>query len=174
MLVACPTARVKDYGLMEWWDAYQAFTYPSSVFMVDNTPGTLEYARRIRALGIPCDHLEPLDDLYDTMELCWQRIATFAHENSYDAVASIESDVICPPNTLEVLLEHWMPGSVVAHKVNGGWCLGCTLIDTEKLYEARYEWKVVMEAAVRMLGGEYVMIDDELDIKHLEREVVHG
>lgn len=149
VLVAAPTARMKDYALERWVDAYHAFTYaPRGVFMVDNTPATMEYVHRIRKFGIPAAHIEPVPGCTNfifTLERCWPLIVRRAVEWGYDYVASIESDVICPPETLDVLLANIADNNVcgISYPLRHTWqaardchllmALGCTLIRTDWL-----------------------------------------
>lgn len=175
ILVAAPTYRGKDYALAQYLACYEAFTYADRrLFMVDNTIGTLSYARKLRALGVETEHVEAMPDFWDTMELCWRVIVERAHDTGCEYIASIEADVFCPPDTLEVLLEHMGEHGVVSHGVPDCdvyhfpcWCLGCVLVRTDLLYEGRYLWSVPFEQVMYAGNdGRMPLLKNLLDIEH--------
>lgn len=174
VLVAAPTYRGKDYALEAYLAAYRGFTYRERrLFLVDNTPGTLDYARRLRALGVEAAHVEPMPGFWDTMERCWQLIAERAHELGCRYVASIEADVICPPHTLEVLIAHVGERRVVMHGVPQHdqwrfdmWCPSLALIDAAWLHESRFSWQQSIEAFLD--EAEPLRLAGELVVEHLE------
>jgi len=168
VLVACPTYNEKSYCLEDWLGCCRAFTYPHyGLYCVDTTPGSLIYLHHLRYFGIPADHVEPMSYIWDTMELAWRMIVDFAHEHHYTHIASIEADVLCPPETLDVLLEA-SHSEIVAHRVpypgtpDGYFALGCKLIPTELLYQRRRCWETHMEN----LAQESVQLDGRLHIIH--------
>lgn len=178
VLVACPTYSGMAYSLKQWADAYKAFTYENrGALMVDNTDENLHYLHLIRAQGIPAIFQERrFRFLWDTLELGWRIIVEYAHDNGYDLICSIEADVICPPETLDVLVGEWQergPKAVVAHRYHPRgvdnpnvpegmvinpekyakvrkehWfdTLGCTLFPTDLMYATRNEWMAIYEA----------------------------
>lgn len=182
VLVACPTFAGCAYSLAQWAEAYHAFTYPNKgALMVDNSDDNLHFSHLVRAQGIPCIYqTKRFNFLWDTLELSWRTIVTYAFQNGYDLIASIEADVICPPNTLEVLVSEWDKAgrkAVVAHRyhprgidniVNGAsptptqmerakaecWfdTLGCTLFPTRLVYDAINEWKAIFEVELYLLA----------------------
>lgn len=177
VLVACPTYSGMEYCLKEWADAYKAFAYePRGALQVDNSDANLHYLHLIRAQGIPAVYQERrFKFIWDTLELGWRRIVEYAHDHGYDLICSIEADVICPPETLDVLVDEWLakgPKAVVAHRYHPRgvdrppvpegmviderhwnevkretWfdTLGCTLFPTELMYETRDEWLAIYE-----------------------------
>ena len=176
ILVAAPTYEGKDYARANYLACYEAFTYPDKrLFLVDNTPGTLAYARKLRGLGVECEHVEPLPDFWDTMELCWRAIVCRAHELDCEYIASIEADVLCPPQTLEVLLEHVDHHGLVSHGVPEcdafhfpSWCLGCVLTRTDRLYDSRFLWTGSIEMFMYTGNdGTMPLLKNLLDIQHL-------
>lgn len=187
ILVAAPTCQQKDYAFERWVDAYNAFTYAQrSAFMVDNTPGTLDYVHRIRKAGIHAMHVEPLPNrsinFIHTLETCWPTIVNRAVLGGYSYVASIESDVICPPETLEVLLAHADGHDVIGHSypwracwhsMHGGACamtaLGCTLIKTDWLVERIDLWDDGPEQGV-WKDANRLELDGLLKIQHLDED----
>jgi hypothetical protein len=174
ILVAAPTYVGKDYALPAYLAAYEAFTYPEKrLFLVDNTRGTLAYARRLRGLGIETAHVEPMPDFWDTIEMCWRVIVERAHDLDCEHVACIEADVICPPQTLEVLLAH----ADGTHPVMAGvpqhdayhfdmWTTSCALLRTDWLHESRYLWPTGFEVMVTQ--ADPVPLKGLLVIDHLE------
>ena len=176
VLVAAPTYSGKDYALTAYLAAYGAFTCQErALFMVDNTRGTLAYARKLRALGIETAHVEPMPDFWDMMEQCWRVIVERAHDLDCEYIASIEADVICPPQTLEVLLAH-VDG---ARPVMAGvpqhdqwhfdmWTTSCVLLRTDWLFESRFLWPTGWEVMICESGP--VLLQGLLTIEHLDDE----
>ena len=185
VLVACPTCEKKDYAFERWATAYDEFTYPAkSAFMVDNTKGSLDYVHRIREAGIPAVHIEPLPNIginfTQTLELCWREIAYHAACGGYEYVASIESDVICPPRTLDVLLAHAEGKDIVGHSypLRSTWhaqngaamrivALGCTLVRTDWLCADMDLWVNGPEQDL-WRTQRAAQIENLLEIQHLE------
>lgn len=187
VLVACPTYAGCAYSLERWADAFHAFTYPNKgALMVDNSDDNLHYTHLVRAQGIPCIY-EPhrFNFLWDTLELSWRKIVEYAHDNGYDLIASIEADVICPPEALTILVDEWKkvgPKAIVAHRYHprgtppGGefWfdTLGCTLFPTELLYQSRDRWMAIVEVELYLQGQdngyERARLRDLFEIEHLD------
>ena len=110
VLVTCPTYEGCAYALDAWVDAYRAFTYENrGALQVDNSADNLYYLHLIRKHGITAIH-EPhhFAFLWDTMEFSWRAILEYAHEHGYDLIASIEADIICPPEALSLLVDEWL------------------------------------------------------------------
>jgi hypothetical protein len=106
VLVACPTAAVKNYCLQKYVDAYKAFTYKDKYLLfMDTTPmDGGENLALLCSLGAQCDHIEPHPDLRDTVDAAWKRIVTVSAFGNYEYILSLESDVIAPPETLSVMV----------------------------------------------------------------------
>ena len=174
ILVAAPTYSGKDFARPAYLAAYEAFTYPDRrLFLVDNTRGTLAYARKLRGLSVETAHVEPAADFWTMMDECWRVMVERAHELGCEWLASIETDVVCPPNTLEVLLAGDDGRGLVTHGVPQHdrfhfdmWGIGCALLRTETLYESRYLWATHPEAVVDLLQP--VQLKGLLEIEHLE------
>ena len=175
ILVACPTAECKAYAAGAWLDAYMDFsTSERAMFQVDNTPGTLTYTHSLRARGIPAEHVQPLDNFWDTMEASWQAIVARARDIGAEWIASVEADMVCPPETLEVLLAHSGGYRCIAHSypardAEAGLtvALGCTLISTDWLWQTRYAWQPTMEQYIFSSGANREL-HGLLDITHLD------
>lgn len=175
ILVACPICESKGYALGRWLEAWQAFDYSDrAMFMVDNTPDTLSFTHRLRSHGIPAVHVEPMTAFWDTMEVCWRLIVQHAHEIGAEWIASIECDVICPPETLSVLLAHAGGFVNVAHaypdRRNGAptVSLGCALLSTRAMYETRdLTWLESMESIAFSRGPNWEL-RGVLSIEHLD------
>jgi hypothetical protein len=175
ILVACPTARVKDYALSRWLECFYAFnTSDRAMFMADNTPGTLSYLYDLRAQGVPCVHVEPMPDFWDSMHVQWQAIVARAHEIGAEWIASIEADMVCPPETLNVLLAHSGGYRCIAHdypardaEQGRTVSLGCTLLETRWLWESRYSWPSTFENFAHSSGANRDLTG-LLDIVHLD------
>jgi len=173
VLVACPTYDGKRYALQAWADAYDAFTYPNrSAFMVDNSVEHLDYVHTIRASGIPAAWVPRLPNFWDTIELCFWKILRRAEWLGATHVVSVEADVICPPETLSVLLSRIDASGLVSHMVpwrdgspDGCWSLGCALFEVERLRRGLEGATDSMECVLFTPPG--VSLHGILDIRHL-------
>jgi len=151
VLVACPTYSGLSGCLDEYLQAYDAFVWSRRTLMlVDNTNDGGAYARSIQGKvesvpGRSLKRVEPSPDWEDTFYRSWLVILTHAQWNGYTWVLSLEQDVICPPLTLDTLLNAagYIKAPFVTHTYpyhNGraGYYqgLGCTLMKTELLQGA--------------------------------------
>ena len=186
VLVACPTYSGLEGCLDEYLDAYAAFRWPHrKLLLVDNSDGP-EYARSIKEkvakVGGEVKHIQPSSDWEDTFSRAWQVIATHAKWNGYTWILSLEQDVICPPLTVDTLLNvaGYVKAPFVTHTYpyhNGkpGFYqgLGCTLFRTELMcYALDYTYTripavegAIYDAAKR---NSHVVLHRLLDIKHLD------
>ena len=186
VLVGCPTYSGLASCLDEYLEAYKAMVWPSRrLILVDNSDGP-EYARSIKdkveAVGGLVKHVEPSSDWEDTFSRSWGVIAQHAKWNGYKWVWSLEQDVICPPLTLDTLLN--IAGYVKApfvthtypyHAGKPGFYqgLGCTLFRTELLsYALEYTYTRIpaVEAALYDAAkrNSHVVLHRLLDIRHLD------
>lgn len=187
VLVACPTYRGKAYSLEAYITAYNSFTYPHrALFMVDNTGTGLEYYEHLRKVGVDADHIDPTSDFHETFSMCWKRIARKAKEGGFHWVMSIEADNICPPLTIDTMLNvasycralhvcHSYPwhGSQSNQGVLVG--LGCNLINAEMLWDifSQETWFTnAVESEIyeypKLKGYPTVELHRLLDIRHLD------
>jgi predicted RNA methylase len=189
VLVACPTYDGKNYALTAYIEAYNAFVYPyRGLFMVDNTGKGLRYYEHLKAIGVPCAHINPTKDFQTTFTKCWQRILKEALTGGYNWILSVEQDNICPPLTLDVLLNvaGWSQALYVQHGYN--WHrnqstidkftgLGCSLIHVDllkRVFEQKqwlsnaFESEIVLYPRVNNIPT--VEVYNILDIKHLDDE----
>jgi hypothetical protein len=187
VLVACPTYIGKAYALEAYIKAYNQFTFAHrGLFMVDNTGTTFRYYEHLKALGVPCDHVPPLKNWQETFAMCWKRILLHAKENKFKWIASIEQDNICPPLTLDILLN--IAGYTKAlhvahsypwHKFQSGKGvligLGCNLISVELLDAIFAQDKWITDSMESELYAypEFnhivmVEIDHLIDVQHLD------
>lgn len=150
VLVAAPTYSGLSSCLDEYLAAYAAFKWPRrNLMLVDNTRDGGVYAgsikTKVEAVGGTLRRIEPSDDWEDTFQRAWSLILTHALWNGYTWVLSLEQDVICPPLTLDTLLN--VAGYIKApfvthtypyHNGKAGFYqgLGCTLMKTELLQGA--------------------------------------
>lgn len=190
VLVACPTYRGKSYALEAYISAYNAFTYPlKSIFMVDNTGNGLEYYRHLKKCGIDTDHIDPTRDFHETFTMCWKRIAKKARAGGYKWVMSIEADNICPPLTIDALLNvaGYCRALHVAHAYPWHKCqsdqgyltgLGCNLINAEMLwdiFQQRQWFTTAVESEVyeypKLKGYPTVELYNLLNIGHMDDTV---
>ena len=171
ILVACNTYVGKRYALGRWVDACRDFTLACEPFMVDNS-ADMVYAREVAQAGIPVAWIPRVQEFWDTIWIGFEKIVERAERLGVEYIASIEADVICPPETLEVLLRNWQPDTVVAHGVpwrdgSEGECtsLGCCLAETSRFRRAvdyptqAFEHSLFDEPVISLSGL--------LEIKHL-------
>jgi len=181
VLVACPTYEGKAYALNSWANAYHNLDYcHKSAFLVDNTAGSLDYMRHIRFLGLDCAHIEPMTHWWDTFDLCWTKIIEYAHEIGADFILSLEQDIIAPSPTIEVmLLASGAKKAVVTQRYrprghDNCWyeTLGCTLMPTDLLYDARFalytRFEIALFVLLRLRCYPLVRLRDHIDLVHLE------
>jgi hypothetical protein len=186
VLVACPTYSGLESCLPEYLDAYDAFQWPARTLMlVDNTGDGGEYARKILPLveskpGRALKRIEPSTDWDDTFYRAWTLILTHAMWNGYTWVLSLEQDVICPPLTVDTLLNAagYIKAPFVTHtypyhngKVGFYQGLGCTLMKTELLQGAlTYAHKRLptVEGAIYDVAkrNSHVVLHQLLDVQH--------
>jgi hypothetical protein len=125
-------------------------------------------------------HVEPSPDWGETFFRSWRVLANYAEFNGIDWVLSLETDVICPPLTLDTLLNvaGYIKAPLVLHTYpyHGGrkgiyQGLGCTLIKTELLVAAlEYQYPTLpsVEGSIFSLGKKvsHASLTGLLDIQH--------
>lgn len=177
VLVACPNHVVKEYSFQRWIDAVTNLTYPNyDILVVDNSPGG-ELAERYGA-QVPIVVLDASDRPEIAIDEGWSRPTIVRINRSMELIRqhfltggyshwmNIESDVIPPPDVIEVLLESGRGGDLISHTYTdrkGGhvWIengIGCSLFsrplieavgwqDAGRLYPDSWLWSRVMAQA---------------------------
>lgn len=161
VLVVSLTHWAKQYALERFLEAYEAFTYPAkSLFVVDSSP-TRRYFHYLRSRNVPCGHVEPRqrritvdfeaylgymfdDGIGSVYHRGWRRLADEAQRQNCPFMLNLDSDLICPPDTIERLLAHveddtWAVLHAVPMRVmpsNWGISAGFALYRTTALREA--------------------------------------
>jgi predicted SAM-dependent methyltransferase len=169
VLIACPTWSGCEYALKAWADAYHAQTYANKgALQVDNsdgpqTGGNLHYLHTIRGHGIPAIwQTVRFPALWDTLELSWREMVTYAHERGYHYIFSVEADVIIPPEATQKMVDCSMAQgtdkpAVVTQRYhprgqegpNFYWdTLGCSLFPVEPLWQDLDLVKAIYEIEV--------------------------
>lgn len=118
VLVACPTAYAKDYSLDEYLASYEAYEWENKeLFMVDTTmPPQHEHSRGqhvdylavLLGKGVNAMHIEPRGARITAVEAvsqAWPHILRFARKIEANYIFSNEVDIICPPETIGVLVD---------------------------------------------------------------------
>ncbi len=109
VLVGCPNQVSKEYAFSEWVDAVHAFTYPDlEILVVDNSHG-LNFYNRWKS-KVPMVRMDPGEPgqmhanrrIALSMEVLRQKFIA----EGFDFWLNLESDVVAPPNTVELLLEY--------------------------------------------------------------------
>jgi len=187
VLVACPTYIGKKYALEGYVRAYNDFVYPyRSLFMVDNTGSGLKYFKHLKKLGVPCVHINPSVDFVETFTRSWMEIWKEAKKQNVQWVMSIEQDNICPPLTIDTMLNvaGYLRALHVAHaypwhktQSEHGYLtgLGCNLIHIDLLNAifTREKWyTAVFESELfetpKILNVPSTELYNLLDIQHLD------
>lgn len=121
VLVACPTAAVKNYTAEEWIVNTSKFYYPNyDIVMFDNTNDNGENAVYLNNLAKKYDIPEtkfmavPLkfresDSLIKKMCVSHQYCADLAISGGYSHILHLESDVIAPLEVIDQLIQHNLP-----------------------------------------------------------------
>jgi hypothetical protein len=139
VLVACPTARIKDYCLQSYLTAYKNFAWDEKgLYIVDNTDDGGEYLELIHDLGVSCDHIVPSGELTNDIGRSWQNIFAYAKDR-YDYILSLEIDTLAPSYSLQVLVRmaEERNACMVRHSYwarnKSGWLfgLGCVLMEAD-------------------------------------------
>lgn len=189
VLVACPTFKGKHYALEAYLSAYNAFSYPlKGLYMVDTGGDGLRYFEHLKSLKVDCDHLNPTRDWQETLTCAWKMIAEKAKNGNYNWICSIEQDNICPPLTLDVLLNiagycksahvaHGYPWHKFQSEMGLLIGLGCNLILTDLLVEifSRDQWYTdAIESELyeypKLKHYPTVEVYNLIDIQHMDDE----
>ena len=187
VLVACPTARVKDYCLDEYLAAYDAFFYKDKhLLMVNTGNGCSTYHNRLKLKGVefvkhyPCN--EPLVSIQMTVtDVNEDVIIPFAWEISAEWVLHIESDVICPPETISTFLDaaEFYEADLVSasYRARGNTdmyleqSLGC-IMWRRKIFPVGTCFMDYMESYIRQMayerGHKAVQLTNVLELEHLD------
>jgi hypothetical protein len=116
VLVACPTAHVKDYALEPYLSSYESYAWKNkNLFMVDTSlplPHThgepIGYVDVLLRHGVLAIHVEPRGPrirAVASVSLAWPHIVRHADEIGADFIFSNEIDIICPPETISILVD---------------------------------------------------------------------
>jgi hypothetical protein len=186
ILVAAPTHESKSYCIDEYLFAYDAFRYKDKYLVFcDNTggdkPGWRSEIRDKLPKGADILQSCKSDDILHTVNMAWIEILKYARGVGYPYIMSIESDVICPPGTLDFMfgVMRDFDAAVVGHSVPHTdrkkdfmtTALGCTLMKTDAVGYPEPGFPA-FEGTVynvpRSRGDKIVLLDNFLDIKHLD------
>ena len=120
ILVACPNHVIKEYSFQRWIDNVTSLTYPNyDILVVDSSLGG-ELAEKY-GNQVPIVMLDAVtsDDSPDArmarVNMSMEVIRTYFLEGDYSHWMNIESDVIPPPDVIEVLLDWGRTFDWVAH-----------------------------------------------------------
>ena len=114
ILLATPTADVKDYCIREWSYYVKHLTYPNlEILIVDNSIDPT-YWKKIKSLGLPVVHYQPKkeDSINRTLLECNNICRDYFLKGEYDFFFSLESDIFSGVNVIEHLLsfQKWVVG----------------------------------------------------------------
>ena len=113
ILVACPTADVKDYCFSDWVDNVKSFTYPNfDVYVCDNSINRDYYTQKKKELETKDDNsfrlgrVNPLiyPDFKWALAKSHDNCRVLALKENYDYLLHLESDVFPPIDIIERLL----------------------------------------------------------------------
>lgn len=116
ILVSCPTAKPKNYTALEWIANTQKFTYPNyDVVVFDNTDDNGENTEYLNKLAIDNGFINfnsiksntnNCKSLIEKMCVSHNDCRELAINGDYSHLLHLESDVICPIDTIESLYLH--------------------------------------------------------------------
>lgn len=110
VLVAIPTYEGKDYIFDEMFKCIKSFTYPNFDFIIIDNTTTMRYTLRLKRKNIPNVIHVPRGD-NSRQALC--NAQNYARDKclseGYDYLLFVESDLLPPPNTIEILISHNVP-----------------------------------------------------------------
>ncbi len=141
VLVACPTHEMKEYAFAEWLECVQNLSYPNyDIFVVDNSPTTDFYERWKDK--VPMVHITGVgnnlqDDICQRIAASMEVIREKFLAGNYYKWFNLESDVLCPTNAIELMIDWGRDTDWIAHQyparggdqdlsVQSG--IGCTLL----------------------------------------------
>lgn len=122
ILIACPTAEVKDYCFTDWLDNVMSFSYPFyDVVMYDNTPDKGKYAKRLNKRykerygydkekkfkaynSIVENNARGGIGVIERMAMSHNDCRKYALHHKYDFLLHLESDVFPPKDVIQELL----------------------------------------------------------------------
>jgi GT2 family glycosyltransferase len=183
VLVAAPTYRGKRYAIVEYIEAFRAYSYPNrDLLLVDNTGDDGAYAAWLeREFNVGVRHIEPALEFEDTFIAAWQVICDYAVEHRYGWVLSLEDDVVGPPLLIDTLLNAaayvgapFVTHTYPYHDQKPGFYqgMGCTLMATGLLYEAMKRTKEsgLVEGSVYEVAKEmsHISLHGLLPVRHLD------
>lgn len=117
ILIASPTANIKDYCFNEWMENVLKFTYPNSeLFLCDNSETRdyyIDIKKRYEHLGdwFNVGRVTPLQ--FEQFNLTYKSVLAKSHdrcrmyalENDFDYLLHLETDIFPPTDVIERLLD---------------------------------------------------------------------
>jgi SAM-dependent methyltransferase len=147
ILVACPTADVKEYSMQRWIDNVAQLTYPNiEVLMVDNSPSE-DFIKRWQD-KVPMQRIDVTgieERSITRINRSMEHIRQYFLKGDYTHWMDIESDVIPEPQVIEKLLKlkvDWASHAYPARGTTDGSVqqgIGCSLL-SRRLIE-NFDWK---------------------------------
>jgi len=190
VLVCCPTAISKDYCLTQYLDAFHALKHENKqLLMVDTSDLEHNYVSRLENAGVKyvtrfdCNQNSKNSLPYLITQIWEQVIIPIAWELNVDWIFHLESDIICPPHTIQFNLdavERYNVG-IVGHSYLARntpdlyfeHAIGCIMWKRE-IFEPGHSFWDYAENFVRAhaytRGYAGIQFTDVLDIKHLSEE----
>jgi hypothetical protein len=160
ILVACPTAEIKQYCMGEWLANVENFTYKNfDVFMCDNSPDYSFYSYWKNIVNM--EHLNPkrFASYKHCLAASHERCRVRALTGGYDYLLHLESDVFPPSNIIERLLDADKGIVGALYHINHG---EKSSLMVQKLEDMPYLMKIDRES-----HGEQLKISDNLDYSDL-------
>jgi hypothetical protein len=192
VLIAAPTAKVKDYALERYVAASKAFTYEHRHHLIiDTTYDDGEHAEMLRGLDFAEILAVPSNPSVLTLAVtqAWEKyIIPHAWALEYDYILSLESDIIAPPETVDFLLDaaRQFEAAIVGHSYERRrnpqvyplsyakgllrQSLGCTMFKTNVIESGENcldYFEVYLWDKARYLGLPMVHLENVLTLEHL-------
>jgi len=123
ILVGAVTSNRHAKCLDEFSEHVNALTYPHDIFIVDNTEND-EYCKILKRKGFQVHKYEreAKEHINVTLAKCRDIVRLHALNNDYDYLLFLDTDVIVPKDTIEILLKHDkdMVGLIYDFYIGGG------------------------------------------------------
>jgi GT2 family glycosyltransferase len=113
VLLACPTSQRHEHLLDEWLESLNQFNYPIEVFLVDTTPETDEYFKKlqtkivqeklINVIRFPWDYS---NHIVQHLSYAREKIREFFLAGNYEFLMSLDDDVFLPKWGIERLISY--------------------------------------------------------------------
>lgn len=120
VLIAAPQSDKKNYCFDLWYQNVINFSYPNTeIFLADNSDTNHNY-KKLLSLGIKSEYIKQRGKgIIERMTLSHESLRNYAIRNKFDYIFHLETDIICPTDTIERLLLHRKPVIGATYYIGG-------------------------------------------------------